>query len=276
MSRRLALAALLCLGLAGCGGGEEAANTVYPVETRPLTPEGTVIPEQASVTLQLPGPAGERFAGYYAAKDQGYYDGVKLDVAIEPRAGGAPAEQVVGSAEAELGVGRLPALLAARERGADLVNIAQVFSRTDGLLEDGVFARTAWLADPVNSDIAVRFLQASFMGWAFCRDRAADCAAIVAKRVPGLEEARAQRLVDDVNARIWPNETGVGTMDPAAFRRTARLAHARGLTESAAPDDAWRDDLALLAVAQGEDEELDDGSGAHFDLRGTYWQAPGG
>lgn len=33
------------------------------------------------------------------------------------------------------------------------------------LLEDNIIVSTAWLEDPVNQDIAVRFLRASFRGW---------------------------------------------------------------------------------------------------------------
>ena len=39
-------------------------------------------------------------------------------------------EQVVASGQAQFGVDWLPSLLAARDKGTDLVNIAQVFARS--------------------------------------------------------------------------------------------------------------------------------------------------
>jgi NitT/TauT family transport system substrate-binding protein len=143
------------------------------------------------------------------------------------------------------------------------------------VLDDGVFARGGWLARPDNRDVAVRFLQASFVGWAYCRERPGACVRILRERRPALDAARQRRRLDAVNALVWPNETGIGTMDPAAFRRTAQVAFERGAVERPAAATAWRDDLALLAVTQGEDEEATDGSGAHVDLRGTYWQPRG-
>jgi len=43
------------------------------------------------------------------------------------------------------------------------------------MLQDAVFARDAWLKAPGNTDVAVKFLRASFQGWMFCRDNAAKC-----------------------------------------------------------------------------------------------------
>ena len=37
------------------------------------------------------------------------------------------------------------------------------------MLEDGIFAREDWLADPAHKDVAVRFLRASFRGWIACK-----------------------------------------------------------------------------------------------------------
>ena len=86
------------------------------------------------VTLQLKSVPQAQFAGYYAALDQGYYGEEGLDVTIEPGTPDIPPTRVVASGQAELGIDRLPALLAARDDGSDLVNIAQVFARS-GMLE---------------------------------------------------------------------------------------------------------------------------------------------
>jgi ABC-type nitrate/sulfonate/bicarbonate transport system substrate-binding protein len=256
---RRALLALALL-LAGCGGGEEAANTVYPVETRPLTPAGEVIPPRASVTLRVPGPLDARVAGYVAAEAKGFYEDVKLDVALDPDAGGA-----------ELSIVTLPELLEARDAGTDLVDVAQVF-RDGG---DAVAVRGDWIAEPANRDLTVRFLQGSFVGWAFCREYPGECLQLVLDRNPALRRPAQRRLLDAVNARIWPNETGIGTMDPELFRRVADESLRTGAIRARATQAAWRDDLALYAVTEGEDEDQLD-TGRHWDLRGQFWEPGAG
>ena len=47
------------------------------------------------------------------------------------------------------------------------------------MLQDAIFAREAWLAEAGNEDIADKFLKASFQGWIYCRDNAAECVDIV-------------------------------------------------------------------------------------------------
>jgi NitT/TauT family transport system substrate-binding protein len=80
------------------------------------------------VTLQLKWVTQAQFAGYYAAKAKGLYTAEKLDVTI--RAGGPDIvpEQVVAGGGAQFGIDWLPSLLSARDQGAPLVNIAQVFA----------------------------------------------------------------------------------------------------------------------------------------------------
>src|SRR5262249_25919722 len=68
-----------------------------------------------------------QFAGYYAAKAKGLYEGEKLDVTIRPGGPDIVPEQVVAGGGAQFGLDWLPSLLSAREQGAPLVNIAQVF-----------------------------------------------------------------------------------------------------------------------------------------------------
>lgn len=80
-----------------------------------------------AVTLQLKWVPQAQFAGYYVAKDKGFYQQQGLDVTI--KAGGpqiAP-EQVVQAGGADFGIDWLSALLQARDTGLALQNIAQVF-----------------------------------------------------------------------------------------------------------------------------------------------------
>src|SRR2546425_8652395 len=80
------------------------------------------------VTLQLKWVTQAQFAGYYAAKAKGLYTAELLDVTIRPGGLDIVPEQVVAGGGAQFGLDWLPSLLSAREQGAPLVNIAQVFA----------------------------------------------------------------------------------------------------------------------------------------------------
>src|SRR5881397_32830 len=83
-----------------------------------------------SVTLQLKWVTQSQFAGYYAAKALGYYKAFGLDVNIKVGGPDITPEQVVASGQADIGLDWLPSLLATRDTGTNLVNIAQVFARS--------------------------------------------------------------------------------------------------------------------------------------------------
>jgi NitT/TauT family transport system substrate-binding protein len=85
------------------------------------------------VRLQLQWVAQSQFAGYYAAVAQGYYEEEGLDVTILEGAVDIVPQQVVASGGAEFGIAWVPKVLASRQEGADLVNIAQIFQRSGTL-----------------------------------------------------------------------------------------------------------------------------------------------
>jgi NitT/TauT family transport system substrate-binding protein len=85
---------------------------------------------KTKVTVQLKWVTQAQFAGYYAAKAKGYYDKVGLDVTIKVGGPDIIPEQVVLGKQAEFGVDWLPSLLATRDKGGDIVNIAQVYARS--------------------------------------------------------------------------------------------------------------------------------------------------
>src|SRR5689334_2140227 len=82
------------------------------------------------VTIQLQWVPQAQFAGYYAAQDLGYYKKAGLDVKLLNGGPQIVPGQVVASGRAQFGVNWLTALLAARDQNTQLVNIAQVFSRS--------------------------------------------------------------------------------------------------------------------------------------------------
>jgi NitT/TauT family transport system substrate-binding protein len=129
------------------------------------------------------------------------------------------------------------------------------------MLEDGVFVRGDWIADEANQDIATRFLKASFRGWIFCRDNPEECLQIVLDEGPTLGEGHQRWQLNEINALIWPNETGIGIMDEEAFQRTADIAEQFKVISKPATSDAYRTDLAEAALA-----DLDE------DVNGADWE----
>src|SRR5919197_4765581 len=82
------------------------------------------------VTLQLKWVTQAQFAGYYAAKAKGYYQQAGLDVSIKVGGPDIIPETVVAGGAAQFGLDWVSNLLAARDSGTKLVDIAQVFQRS--------------------------------------------------------------------------------------------------------------------------------------------------
>ena len=82
------------------------------------------------VTLQLKWVTQAQFTGYYVAKDKGFYKDEGLDVTIKPGGPDVAPEQVLAGGGADVVVDWMPAALAAREKGAPMVNIAQPFKHS--------------------------------------------------------------------------------------------------------------------------------------------------
>ncbi|KGF69868.1 nitrate ABC transporter substrate-binding protein [Hoeflea sp. BAL378] len=81
------------------------------------------------VTLQLKWVAQSQFAGYYVAKDKGFYEEAGLDVEIKPGGPDIAPEQVIAGGGADVIVDWMGGALAAREKGVGLVNIAQPYKK---------------------------------------------------------------------------------------------------------------------------------------------------
>ena len=82
-----------------------------------------------AVTLQLKWVTQGQFAGYYVAKEKGYYEEENLDVTIKPGGPDIAPEQVIAGGGADVIVTWMAAALSAREKGVPLVNIAQPFKK---------------------------------------------------------------------------------------------------------------------------------------------------
>ncbi len=82
------------------------------------------------VTLQLKWVTQAQFAGYYVAKDKGFYKDEKLDVTLKPGGPDINPSQVIGGGGADVVIDWMPSALATREKGVPLVNIAQPFQKS--------------------------------------------------------------------------------------------------------------------------------------------------
>src|SRR5690348_16888562 len=82
------------------------------------------------VTIQLKWVAQAQFAGYFVAKDKGFYKDAGLDVTIKAGGPDVAPPQVIAGGGADVIVDWMPSALATREKGVPLVNIAQVFQKS--------------------------------------------------------------------------------------------------------------------------------------------------
>ncbi len=119
------------------------------------------------VTLQLKWVTQAQFAGYYVAKDKGFYEEEGLDVTILPGGPDIAPTQVIAGGGADVTVEWMPAALAAREKGLPLVNIAQPFKSSGMMLTCWKDAGIAAPEDLKNRTLGVWFFgnEFPFMSW---------------------------------------------------------------------------------------------------------------
>jgi NitT/TauT family transport system substrate-binding protein len=117
------------------------------------------------------------------------------------------------------------------------------------MLQDAIFARKSWLAQPGHEDIAVRFLRATFKGWMFCRDNPSKAVDYVVK--VGTRRGRGHQVwqLNEVNPLIWPSPNGIGITDQHLWDQTVKIAMDGGVLKSAPALGAFRNDLAEKALA---------------------------
>jgi NitT/TauT family transport system substrate-binding protein len=132
------------LVLAACGTGTGGEGT---------TPDGGTTDDDEAcetldpVRLQLQWVAQSQFAGYYVARDLGFYEDQCLEVEILEGAVEIVPQTVVASGGAEFGIAWVPKALVSRNEGADIINVAQVFERSPTLMVSFVDAGITSVAD---------------------------------------------------------------------------------------------------------------------------------
>ena len=207
MRRTLPLVTALALLLAACGTGgtddtptdepsESAAATGSATESDPAVADdcgaealGGVIP----VEFQLQWVPQAQFAGYFAAKDLGFYEDAGIDVTFLDGGPTIAPQQVVAADDGpEFGEGWVPKVLVAREEGADLVNIAQVFQRSGTLevswADSGITEPADWAGKKVGA-------------WGFGN----EFEVLAAARQAGLADTDYERVTQDFNMELLLN-----------------------------------------------------------------------
>ncbi|MDN3711388.1 ABC transporter substrate-binding protein [Paracoccus cavernae] len=112
------------------------------------------------LSLQLKWVTQAQFAGYYVAKDKGFYDEEGLNVTIKPGGPDIAPVQVLAGGGADVTIEWMPAALAAREKGLPIVNIAQPFKKSGMML---TCLKESGVADP-KSDFKGKTLGVWFSG----------------------------------------------------------------------------------------------------------------
>ena len=146
------------------------------------------------------------------------------------------------------------------------LNVIHWVDEGTAMLQDALFARASWLEQPGNEDVAIRFLEASFQGWIYCRKNPADCIAYTldaGATIGGgvtLGAGHQAWMLNEVSALIWPSPDGIGMMDPGKWRHTVDVLLEAGIIGAEPPPEAYRTDLAAAALAGF----TEDSTGADF------------
>jgi NitT/TauT family transport system substrate-binding protein len=95
---------------------------------------GTAASAADKLTLQLKWVTQAQFAGYFVADHEGFYAEEGLDVTIKPGGPDISPVQVIAGGGADVVIDWMPSALASREKGVELVNIAQPFKSSGMML----------------------------------------------------------------------------------------------------------------------------------------------
>jgi NitT/TauT family transport system substrate-binding protein len=139
------------------------------------------------------------------------------------------------------------------------------------MLQDAIFARDAWLKEPGNEDVAIRFLRASFQGWIYCRDHAADCIQYTVDAGSTLGAGHQAWMMNEINPLVWPSPQGIGAMPVDTWNQTVTVAKGADIIPGDPDAGAYRTDLAEKA----RQSITGDLNGTNFQ-KGTVTVTPGG
>jgi NitT/TauT family transport system substrate-binding protein len=154
----------------------------------------------------------------------------------------------------------------------DDMNVIDWNVQQAAMLQDAIFARASWLAEGNNRDVAVRFLRASIRGWIYCRDKPDECVNIVLDAGTALGAGHQAWQMNEINALIWPNQYGIGVLDPLEWRQSYAIAKQAGIITADPSVTAFDTSIVAEAIAGLADQNL---TGEGF-VKGTVAPTPGG
>jgi NitT/TauT family transport system substrate-binding protein len=127
----------------------------------------SVAQAQDKFTIQLQWVTQAQFAGYYVAKDKGFYEAAGLDVTIKPGGPDIAPPQILAGGGADIMVNWMPSALSAREKGLPVVNVAQPFKSSGMMLTCRRDAGIASTDDLAGKTLGVWFFgnEFPFMSW---------------------------------------------------------------------------------------------------------------
>ena len=139
---------------------------------------------------------------------------------------------------------------------ADL-NVFKYSALGTAMLQDGIFVRGDLIKSKANQALSVKFLEATFNGWMYCRDHYKECVDIVVAQGTALPKGHQTWQMNEINALIWPNTLGIGVMNPVDYAKTAAISYKFDVIKEPASTASYRTDLALKAVANLKKQGLD-------------------
>ncbi|HMI71891.1 MAG TPA: ABC transporter substrate-binding protein [Solirubrobacteraceae bacterium] len=132
------------------------------------------------------------------------------------------------------------------------------------MLQDAIWANTEKLQnDKAYQDQTVKFLTASFKGWAYCRDNAEKCRDIVVAKGSKLGASHQLWQMNEINKLVWPSPNGIGIVDKSAWDQTVQIAQSTKNAEgdtvlTKAPEGlAYTNDYAQKADAALKEQGVD-------------------
>jgi NitT/TauT family transport system substrate-binding protein len=136
-----ALALTACSSSSGSSGSSAAASAAAPASSAAASAAAPASSAAAAaecttptpVKLQLQWFAQAQFAGYYAAKDKGFYKDQCLDVTIVEGGVDIVPQTELAQGNVDYAIAWVPKALASREQGAGIINVAQVFQKSGTL-----------------------------------------------------------------------------------------------------------------------------------------------
>jgi NitT/TauT family transport system substrate-binding protein len=121
-----------------------------------LTSMATAAGADESVTVRLKWFNQAQFAGFYVAKEKGYYKSAGLNVDIQPGGPDFPAVQMIAGGNEQFGVTGADQILIARSKGVPVVALAAIFRRNPFVLFSLAKSGIKTPADYVGKNIGVK------------------------------------------------------------------------------------------------------------------------